>query len=178
MAPGATVSRLEQTDDGQPRSRPVGPTGGRVTEARVDLRPVRRHVMVTNEQLPLEWPWPNAPPKEDGMRYIERVVWKPLDRYTESADTHAEGARAKPHGLVVDLGDGRMLMAGAPFKGSSVTIGVTLFFNDRAPTEKAEDVDEAILYAHRCACDHEYAAPGLVPPSSDMHDGVSAAARS
>jgi hypothetical protein len=45
------------------------------------------------------------------------------------------------------------------------------------PAEKAEDVAEAILYAHRCACDHEYAAPGLVPPT-DMRDGVSAAARS
>jgi hypothetical protein len=134
--------------------------------------------MVTNEQPPPVWPWLNAPPKEDGMRYIERVVWKPLDRYTESADTHAEGARAKPHGLVVDLGDGRMLMAGAPFKGSSVTIGVTGGLRISIPAEKAEDVAEAILYAHRCACDHEYAPPGLVMPSSDMRDGVSATARS
>src|SRR5579862_5681084 len=60
--------------------------------------------------------------KEAGMRYIERVVWKPLDWYSESPEQHTEGARAKPHGLVVDLGDGRMLMAGAPVKGSSVTI--------------------------------------------------------
>jgi hypothetical protein len=105
-------------------------------------------------------------PKEDGMRYIERVVWKPLDRYTESADTHSEGARAKPHGLVVDLGDGRMLMAGAPFKGSSVTIGVTGGLRISIPAEKAEDVAEAILYAHRCACTHDYADAGLVMPST------------
>jgi hypothetical protein len=112
------------------------------------------------------------------MRYIERVVWKPLDRYTESADSHLEGARAKPQGLVVDLGDGRMLMAGAPFKGSCVTIGVTGGLRISIPAEKAEEVAEAILYAHRCACDNEYAASGLVMPTSEMRDGISATARS
>lgn len=112
------------------------------------------------------------------MRYIERVVWKPLDRYTESADSHSEGARAKPHGLVVDLGDGRMLMAGAPFNGSSVTIGVTGGLRISIPADKAEDVAEAILYAHRCARDQSYGEPGLVAASAERHDGMSATARS
>ena len=112
------------------------------------------------------------------MRYIERVVWKPLDRYTESADTHPEGARAKPHGLVVDLGDGRMLMAGAPFRASSVTIGVTGGLRISIPADKAEEVAEAILYAHRCSCDHEYGVPGLVAPSAERHDEMNAGARS
>jgi hypothetical protein len=106
------------------------------------------------------------------MRYIERVVWKPLDWYTDSShEHHAEGARAKPHGLVVDLGDGRMLMAGAPFKGSCVTIGVTGGLRISIPADKAEDVAEAILYAHRCACDHEYGAPGIVMPTPELHEG-------
>jgi len=102
------------------------------------------------------------------MRYIERVVWKQFDSFVESNDHHAEGARAKPHGLVVDLGDGRMLMAGAPYKGSSVTIGVTGGLRISIPADKAEDVAEAILYAHRCACDHEGDTSGIPLPSADL----------
>jgi hypothetical protein len=109
------------------------------------------------------------------MRYIERVVWKPLDWYTDSHEQHAEGSRAKPHGLVVDLGDGRMLMAGAPFKGSSVTIGVTGGLRISIPADKAEDVAEAILYAHRCACDHEYGSQPMAMPAADLREERAAA---
>jgi hypothetical protein len=108
------------------------------------------------------------------MRYIERVVWKPLDWYTESPEQHTEGARAKPHGLVVDLGDGRMLMAGAPVKGSCVTIGVTGGLRISIPADKAEDVAEAILYAHRCACDNDYGGHELGLASPGMHEGSAA----
>ena len=110
------------------------------------------------------------------MRYIERVVWKQVDSYVESAEGHAEGARAHPHGLVVDLGDGRMLMAGAPHKGASVTIGVTGGLRISIPADKAEDVAEAILYAHRCACDQELEAGGAALPSAERRTGLRAAA--
>jgi hypothetical protein len=110
------------------------------------------------------------------MRYIERVVWKQIDNYVEPHD-HTEGARAKPHGLVVDLGDGRMLMAGAPYKGSSVTIGVTGGLRMTIPADKAEEVAEAILYAHRCACDHEGEAAGMALPAADLREGLRATAQ-
>jgi hypothetical protein len=112
------------------------------------------------------------------MRYIERVVWKPLDWYAGSPDHRSEVARAKPNGLVVDLGDGRMLMASAPVKGSSVTIGVTGGLRISIPADRAEDVAEAILYAHRCVCDHDYDGRGIVVPTSDGRDERSTAAGS
>jgi hypothetical protein len=111
------------------------------------------------------------------MRYIERVVWKPLDWYAGSPDHRSEVARAKPNGLVVDLGDGRMLMASAPVKGSSVTIGVTGGLRISIPADRAEDVAEAILYAHRCVCDH-YDGRGIVVPTPDGRDERSTAAGS
>ena len=100
------------------------------------------------------------------MRYIERVVWKSMDWY-DPADHPEDVPRGKPHGLVVDLGDGRMMMASAPSKGSSVTIGVTGGLRISIPAEKAEEVAEAILYAHRCACEHDAVGQSLAMPSTD-----------
>jgi hypothetical protein len=104
------------------------------------------------------------------MRYIERVVWKSLDWYTGSPEPRSDGARPKPNGLVVDLCDGRMLMASAPFKGSCVTIGVTGGLRISIPAEKAEEVAEAILYAHRCVSEHDYEARNRIVPSTDARE--------
>jgi hypothetical protein len=99
------------------------------------------------------------------MRYIERVVWKSTEWYADGPEHEADHRPGRPHGLVVDLGDGRMLMASAPHGGSSITIGVTGGLRISIPADCAEDVAEAILYAHRCACSPDVPA-GILAPSA------------
>ncbi|GEM_PF-4499726 len=90
------------------------------------------------------------------MRYIERVVWKPLDWYADVPSGHAADApRSKPHGLAVDLGDGRMLMTSAASRATALTIGVTGGLRISIPAEKAPEVAEAILYAYHCAYERD-----------------------
>ena len=86
------------------------------------------------------------------------------------------GGWPKPNGLVVDLGDGRMLMASAPFKGSFVTIGVTGGLRISNPAEKAEEVAEAILYAHRCVFEHEHETRSHIAPAAESGEERSAGA--
>lgn len=86
------------------------------------------------------------------MRYIERVVWKPLDGNLDAPNQYGAGTPgSNARGLTVDLGDGRMLTTSASFTGPFLTIALTGGLRISIPAETAPDVAEAILYAHRRA---------------------------